>query len=668
MPKLSLKKFKPKKEFFAKLALLKFLPKILNKKERYIFSILLLLFITSGIILLVNLWQKSTEIAPANGGILREGTLGQPRFINPVYSSSNDVDRDLVNLIYSGLFKYDSQGNIVPDLVEEYAIEEDNKTYLLTLRQDVLFHDKTPLTADDVIFTIKTIQNPDFQSPIQAQWLDVEAEKISDYQLKLTLKNPYPAFLETLTLKILPENIWQDISSQNFPLCNYNFQPIGSGPFKIKNTNKDSAGEITSITLEKFSQYYGKKPYLNEISFIFFDDENRLSQAAKNNIIDGFSPGALADYKKIYNFNEHTFTMPRYYSLFFNPKEKELLTDEEVRLALNYGTDKEEIKDKVLKGKGEIVSSPFLPEVYGFDGPSSTSTSTYNPEKALELLEEAGFEKQEDKLVKIKPAETMKFSSTLQAGSRGKVVEYLQECLAGLSGDIYPEKEITGYFGAKTKNAVIRFQQKYADEILKPSGLTNGNGLVGPSTRAKLNEVCIISPAETIPLEITITTSQDPMLEKTAQTIKNQWEDIGITVEIESLSISELKQDVIKERNYEALLFGQVLGVIPDPFPFWHSSQRVYPGLNLAYFNNSKVDKLLENARTETEKAEMLEDYAEAQNILLEETPAIFLYNPDYLYLTADKIKGIEAGLIADSCQRFAEVENWYIKTKRVLK
>jgi len=666
LPKLSLKKLKPKKEYFSKLCLLKFLPKILNKKEKYAFLILLLIFIISGIVLTINSWQKNTQLVPANGGILREGIVGQPRFINPVYGSSNDIDRDLINLIYSGLFKYDSQGNLMPDIIKEYSIEENNKTYLITLRQDVLFHDKIPLTAEDVTFTIKTIQNPDFQSPIQAQWLDVEIEKVSDYQIKLTLKNPYPAFLETLTLKILPSHIWKDISSQNFPLSNYNFEPIGSGPFEIKNVNKDNTGEINSITLEKFSKYYNKKPYLNEISFIFFSDESQLYQAAKNNIIDAFSPISLSEYKEVYKFNEYSFVLPRYYALFFNSKEKELLTNDDVRLALNYASDKEEIKRIVLNDKGTIISSPFLPELYQFQLPNSSST--FDSEKALTLLREAGLEEQDGVLVKIKDAETMKFSTTLQSGSRGNVVKYLQECLSSLDDNIYPGKEISGYFGAKTKDAVIRFQQEYADEILKPSGLAVGNGVVGPSTRAKLNQVCIISPAETIPLEITITTSQDPMLNKTAEIIQEQWQAIGITVEIESLPIAEIKQEVIKERDYHVLLFGQVLGIIPDPFPFWHSSQRVYPGLNLSYFKDSEVDKLLESARTEIEISKRIEDYTEAQDILLEQTPAIFLYNPNYLYLAVDKIKGIEPGLIADSCQRFTGIENWHIKTKRVLK
>jgi ABC-type transport system substrate-binding protein len=664
--KLSLKKTKSNKGFFKNLNLLKFLPRILNKKEKSVFSVFLILFIISGITLGISIWQNNTEIVAAQGGILREGIVGQPRFINPVYASSNDIDRDLVNLIYSGLFKYDAEGNIVSDLVKEYFIEENGKIYNLILRQDALFHDDVPLTADDIIFTIETIQNPDFQSPIQAQWLDVKVEKISDYQIKLSLKNPYPAFLETLCLKILPAHIWKDISSQNFPLCNYNFQPIGSGPFRVKNVNKDKNGQISSLILERNSKYYNQKPYLSEINFIFFNDQSTLLQAAENNIIDSLQAGTLSKFKNIYKFKEYSYLLPRYYALFFNSKEKEFLNNEKIRTALNYATNKEEIISQVFQNKGEVVSSPFLPNFYHFQG--TTSTIEYNKEKALEILEKEGFQKQDDKLVKIKKAETMNFSNTLEYGDRGKIVEYLQECLANLNDEIYPEKEISGYFGPKTKEAVIRFQEKYADEVLTPHNLSEGTGKIGPSTREKLNEVCVIVPAENIPLEINITTSQDQMLVYTAEIIKKQWEELGFSVQIKTLSIAELKQKAIKERDYEAILFGQVLGIIPDPFPFWHSSQRIYPGLNLSYYKNEAIDKLLEEARAETEQKTRFEKYAQAEKLLLKDSPAIFLYNPNYLYLVSDRIKGIKAGFIADSCQRFAGIENWYIKTKRVFK
>ena len=640
----------------------RYLPRVLTRAEKGLFFLFLTAFIVSSIVLILSFYYQRTIIVPANGGILREGVIGQPRFINPIYAASNDPDRDLVNLIFSGLFRYNVSGEIVPDLVRDYSIEQDGKLYNLFLKETVVFHDGEPLTADDVIFTIKTIQNPDFQSPIQVKWLEIKVEKISEYQITLTLKNAYPGFLETLCLKILPSHIWKNIPAQNFPLSPYNFKPIGSGPFNFKDMSQDKSGKITAIILEKFSDYYNNLPYLKEISLLFFENEENLLQAAENNIIDSFIPLPANGYKKIYNFNDYSFVFPRYFALFFNSKENELFSKTDIRIALDYATDKEELKREILSDKGAIVFSPFLPNIYGLT--NSTSSIMFDQEKAIELLEKADFAERDGQLVKNKDAETMHFTSTLTSGSRGKTVEYLQECLSGLEG-IYPDGEISGFFGAKTKEAVIKFQEKYANEILTPAGLTSGNGRVGPGTRKKLNDVCIISPAESIPFTIKMTIPEDPMLQKTGRLLKKQWAKIGITIEIESLPISTIKQEIIKERKYESLLFGQVLGIIPDPFPFWHSSQRTYPGLNLAGYKNKDVDKLLEQVRTESDKQILTEKFQEAEEYLLEDRPALFLFNPDFIYFASIKIKGINSHLIPDPSQRFAGVLDWHIKTKR---
>ena len=128
----------------------------------------------------------------------------------------------------------------------------------------------------------------------------------------------------------------------------------------------------------------------------------------------------------------------------------------------------------------------------------------------------------------------------------------------------------------------------------------------------------------------------------------------------------QLEKDFIKPRDYESLLFGEVLGAIPDPFPFWHSSQKKDPGLNLALYENKKADGYLEEARESSDPQIQRENYEEFQDILIADSPAIFLYSPDYLYLVKRKIKGIETKIITDPSKRFSEIGNWYIETKRV--
>ncbi len=640
--------------------------KVLTKKERVAVSVFLFLFFGSFLFLAINFYFENTEIKPAEGGTYIEGVVGSPRYINPIYSESFDVDRDLVQLLFSGLMKYDSEGKIIPDLAVDYKISEEGKIYEFYLKENAVWHDGEALTADDVIFTIKTIQNPDFKSSLRVGWLGVEVEKISEKALRFKLKNPSAVFLENCTVKIIPEHIWKDVSPQNFPLTAYNLNPIGSGPYKLKDLVQDEQGNIKSLNLEKNSKYFGEMPKISEISFQFFDSEEQLIAAANSGKIKGFSLSPSSISKVVGGeFQEYLLSLPRYFAVFFNPEESEVLSEDKVRQALNYGTDKEEILKEVWEGRGKVVDSPILPEIYGFEKPSKIYE--FNPEKAELILEEAGFLETENgnrvKIIKKEPA--FQFKSNLQVGSEGEEVKELQKCLAQ-DPEVYPEGEITGYFGNLTKEAVINFQEKYKEEILEPFGIEAGTGAVRKATRAKLNEICFESPEEVIPLKLSLTTVEQPTLEEVASLLKTQWGNLGVEVEVKTFDISELKGEIIKERGYEAILFGEVLGIIPDPFPFWSSAQKNDPGLNLAMYENKKCDKLLEEARQSLDSNVRKEKLEEFQELLIEDAPAVFLYNPDYFYLVSKEIKGIDIKLIGDPSKRFSGIENWYFKTKRV--
>jgi ABC-type transport system substrate-binding protein len=635
--------------------------KILSKRERITFFIFLFLFLFSGIFLSICCYFEHTKIVPAGGGIFTEAVIGHPRFINPIYDSSNDVDRDLVELIFSGLMKYDGQGQIIPDLAKNYELKEDGKVYEFYLKENLFWQDGSPLTAEDVIFTIETIQNPDYKSPFRANWLGVELEKINELGVRFKLTNPYSPFLENATLKIIPKHIWQDISPQDFPLSFNNLKPVGSGPYKLEDLKQDELGYIKSLALVKNPNYFGKKPNLQKINFLFFEKEEELIEAAQKNEIQGLSLNSPENLKKLnQNWLTYELSLPRYFAVFFNPDKSKILAEEEVRQALNYGVNKKEIIEKA-QILGGVVDSPILPEIYGFQPPSSQYE--FNQEKAIELLEKAGFIKDETgqrvKIVKKEPA--FQFKSTLQVGSKGTEVEKLQECLKRFP-EIYPEGEVSGNFGEKTKKAVINFQKQYVEG-------SEGTGLVGSKTRTKLNEMCFPPVEEKLQLKFSLVTIDQPLLVEVASLLKTQWEAIGVEIGIISVSTSptsQLEKDFIKPREYDAILVGEVLGLIPDPFPFWHSSQKKDPGLNLADYENKDVDTLLEEARrslSETERKEKLERF---QNLLIDDTPAVFLYTQDYLYLISKEIKGFDAKRISDPSQRFSGVENWYIKTKRV--
>jgi len=645
--------------------------KVLTKKERIVFFIFLFLALGSFFTLWTAFYLNNTEIVPARGGEYSEGVFGSPWVINPIYATS-DVDRDLIELIYSGLMKYDNNGKIVPDLVKKYEILEEGRIYEFYLKENLFWEDGKPLTVEDVIYTIKTIQNPSLKSPIRASWLGVNVEKISETGFRFELQNPSAVFLENCTLKIVPKHIWEDIFGQNFLLSVYNLQPIGSGPYKIKNLEKSKEGNITSLELGINPYYAGQSPNIPKITFYFFDNESDLISAFNSGKIQGITLYSTEAYQSLKdsNFLEYNLSLPRYFAVFFNPEKSEILANKEIRIALNYATNKEEIINEALLGKGKIVNSPILPEVYNFESP--TNIYEFNPQKAEEILNEEGFLKTEseirEKIVKKEPS--FQFKSNLSVSSQGAEVTELQKCLAK-DPEVYPEGEITGYFGSKTKAAVIKFQEKYADEILTPYGLTSGTGAVKKSTRAKLNELCAASLEETLSLSFSLVTVDQPTLKKVASILKEQWQKIGVNLEIKTYNNdptldSTLEQEIIKPRNYEMLLFGEVLGAIPDLYSFWDSSQVKDPGLNLAGYENTDCDRLLKEARQTLDELERKTALEEFQNILIEDAPVVFLYNPDYLYLVDKEIKGIETKTIVDTSKRFTNIENWYIKTKRV--
>ena len=643
-------------------------PKILNKKEKQAFSIFFILFILSSISLSFSFYNKNTEIKPAMGGIYTEGLVGQPRFINPVYAMTNDVDRDITEIVFSGLMKYNGEGNIVKDLAEDFEIKEDGKVYEFSTREGLLWSDGEKLTTDDIIFTIETIQNPDYKSPLRAQWLGVEIERISDYKIRFKLKKPSFVFLENTTLKILPKHIWQKISLENFTLSNYNLEPVGSGPYQLEKTEKNKAGFIESITLARNENYSGKGQFLSKIRLKFFKDEKDLIKAIDRKEIDGFSLIDPENYSELPqgNFSVHTIVFPRYLAVFLNVEKSEILKNQEIRKALNLGVNKEEFLNNILSGYGKIIDSPLMPEVYGYSAP--LEIYEFDLEQAKQILEKAGFEDLDkdgfrEKYIEKDPA--FKFSLVLNLKSEGKEVEELQRCLTKDS-DIYPDGEITGYFGNLTKQAVIKFQEKYSADILEPLGLSSGTGKVGSSTIKKLNEVCFSSSKEKIPLQFSLVTVDQPQLIKIADLLKNQWEELGVKIDIETVSIAILERDFIKPREYDSLLFGEVLGSTPDLFPFWHSSQKNDPGLNLSMYKNEEADNYLEKGRSSSDPEVRKENYEKFQNILIEDSPAIFLYSPDYLYVINQKIKGAEIQLITDPSKRFSEIQDWYIETKRV--
>ncbi|MDI3496115.1 MAG: peptide/nickel transport system substrate-binding protein [Patescibacteria group bacterium] len=152
---------------------------------------------------------------------------------------------------------------------------------------------------------------------------------------------------------------------------------------------------------------------------------------------------------------------------------------------------------------------------------------------------------------------------------------------------------------------------------------------------------------------------------KVAEKIKTYWESVGVEVEIDMISL-EQAAEIIKKRDFDVILYGQLVGGDPDVYAFWHSSQVGPQGLNISGYKNEEVDKLLSEARKATTEVERIEKYASFQNIIVSDVPVIFLYSPSYTYVQNKKIKGFVGNAIVSPADRFGQITNWYIKTKKI--
>ena len=168
-------------------------------------------------------------------------------------------------------------------------------------------------------------------------------------------------------------------------------------------------------------------------------------------------------------------------------------------------------------------------------------------------------------------------------------------------------------------------------------------------------------------LEITLVTVNQPENVKIAESIQKDWQVIGVKTNLQFVAPSEIQKTTIKNRAYDILLYGEISGYDPDPYAFWHSSQISAPGLNLALYANKQVDALLSEARTENNPEKRAVNYQKFQKLLADELPAIFLFNPTYTYPQEKSLQGFSTSSIVLPANRFADITDWFIKTKRHL-
>lgn len=316
------------------------------------------LLMAGGVVVMVASVSSLLSIeVPMRGGTHTEGVVGTPRFINPVLAVS-DTDQDLVSLVFAGLMQTLPDGTLAPALADHYQISDDGKTYTFHIAPSATFQDGTPVTANDVIFTVKMAQKPDVKSPRRASWEGVDVTKGDDHTVIFTLKSPYAPFLSNTTLGILPEHLWRGISPEEFPFSNLNIHPIGAGPFALEKVTLNKSGVPVEVRLISFSNAR-PEPYIKNMVVRFFPDVEAVSAALTSGTIDAAYGVAAHDFPQK---NRVEAPYARIFAVFMNQNQNPIFADAKVRAALDMAVDKKRIVDTVLNGYGSVLTGPLPPE------------------------------------------------------------------------------------------------------------------------------------------------------------------------------------------------------------------------------------------------------------------------------------------------------------------
>ncbi|MDO8493098.1 MAG: ABC transporter substrate-binding protein [bacterium] len=548
-----------------------------SKKERLVFFALVIIFILSTLAVFNILNKKYMVEVPALGGTLTEGVIGEaPRFINPLLATS-DADRDLVQLIYSGLLRVGPDGSYIGDLAESYNISPDGLTYTFKIRENAVWQDGKPVTSDDVEFTIQKARDPGIKSYKRPSFEGVSVEKPDDKTVVLKLKQPYSPFLENATTGILPKHIWSGVDAENFTYSKFNISPVGSGPYKIESISNSVPPQYYDLT--SFEYFTLGEPKIENLRIRFYQGEETLLAAYRSGEVESINtiPPQTAKAMEEQGINITRVTLPRIFAVFFNQNHSKVLADKYARYALEAMIDKEHVVKDVLLGYGQTI-----------DGPISTLQSS--PSNA----------------------------STTDDARTNTAKKFLTK-----GGWKFNQK--TGTWEKTVKKVVTT-------------------------------------------LRLDLATADTPELKNAATLIKEDWEKLGVKVTLKVFEIGDLNQNVIRPRKYDALFFGEIVGRNPDLFSFWHSSQRNDPGLNIAMYTNSKVDKILENARVQQDPNKKQKNYSDLQKEIANDTPAVFIYSPDFLYSTPTKIKDLVISNITIPSDRFINIYKWYIDTDKIWK
>lgn len=339
--------------------------------------------------------ESSPVPEPVTGGLYSEALVGSFGRLNPLLDMYNDMDRDVNRLLYSSLMRFDDTGMPQGDLAESWGISQDGTVYNFSLRSNAVWHDGEPVVSEDVLFTIELMRSEAIPTPedLREFWDEIDVRALDEETLQFRLPEPFAPFMDYLTFGVLPQHLLEDMEPEEILDAPFNLEPVGSGPYRFDQLLAGD-GEIAGVVLVAFDDYYGKKPYIQEVVFQYYPTSMAALDAYREGEVMGISrvdaetlPFVLQEPElKLY-----TARMPQLTMIYFNLDDPSLpfFQDSLVRKALLMGLNRRWMVDRVYNGQAILADGPIFPNTWAhYEGLERVE---YQPEAAIDLLREGGY-------------------------------------------------------------------------------------------------------------------------------------------------------------------------------------------------------------------------------------------------------------------------------------
>ncbi len=537
---------------------------------------------------------------PSGDGVptYREALIGHVQRLNPLLAALNPVDRDISSLIFEGLTRTNPYGEPEPDLAKDWVISSDGLEYVVPLRDDILWQDGVPFTADDVIYTMSLLRAADFPGPAELGrfWRTVETAKLGDHLVRFRLTQPLGSFLDMLRVGILPVHVLQGTTAAQLAAHPFNLSPIGTGPYQLEALRADGSNirEVDLRVAPAFRQRpEGKDGYqVDRVRFQLYDSFDQAVTALQAHNVDGLAATERNERPKLLNLafaspdiNIFTQVAPELGVLIFNwaNPESEFLSEQRVRVALEVGIDRSSIVERSLPNEAVLADSPIMPGSWAYV--PDLEWPAYNPASAQSLLETA-------------------------------------QQLA--------EAEATAEAASATEEATT--------------------------------EATAEATASDALFTFSILTPDDPGLVHMAQEMATQWSQYHLNITVEAVDADSYQKRLESGDFESALVqLSLGSSADPDVYEFWHEGQKVPQGKNYGSVSDRHISEALEKGRQEPSGLNRVIYYQQFQRDFVDRAIAIPMYYPLFTYATDSSVQGIQLGFVGSPDDRFRNIRDWTV-------